>query len=162
MYKRIKLGLAIVLVLSLAGGAWMSASAEGPEVPFKAYYPVIGVVTFDPSCGCMRQVFTPRGNGLASHLGVSQLYGTGQFWVGNPIITNGNATLIAANGDSLSFDYEGTGVVQDQRLVVDGTYVITGGTGRFLNVTGEGAYHVVVYTSSNEPDFWMEGHLHNP
>ena len=37
--------LGITAVLSLASGAWMSASAEEAEVPFKAYYPVTAVAT---------------------------------------------------------------------------------------------------------------------
>ena len=82
MFKRISMALAIVLVLSLASGAWMSASAEGPEVPFKAYYPITAVATFDPSCGCIQQEFTPGGDGLASHMGVSLFSGEAQAWSG--------------------------------------------------------------------------------
>jgi len=165
MFKRISMVLAIVLVLFLASGAWMSASAKDPEVPFKAYYPVTGVATFDPSCGCMRQVFTPGGDGLASHMGVSQFYGEAQAWFGDPIIQIGDGKLIAANGDYLTVHYEGTAVVidQGQHIVTDGWYVITGGSGRFENATGGGNYRVFVYTSGEKPnDLWFEGHLHNP
>jgi len=165
MFKRISIVLAIVLVLSLTSGAWMSASAKGPEVPFKAYYPTIAVATFDPSCGCIQQEFTPGGDGLASHMGVSQFSGEAQGWPGNPIIQKGDGKLFAANGDYLSVHYEGTGVVIDGGLHidVDGWYVVTGGSGRFENATGGGAYHVFVYNDGSQPnDLSFVGHLHNP
>ena len=165
MFKRISMALAIVLVLSLASGAWVSASAEEAEVPFKAYYPVTAVYTFDPTCMCLRQEFTPGGNGLASHMGVSLMYGHAQAWYSTPIVQKGEATLIAANGDYLTVYYEGTAVVIDggAHILTDGWYVITGGSGRFENATGGGNYHVFVYTSGEKPnDLWFEGHLHNP
>ena len=165
MFKRISMALVIVLVLFLASGAWTSASAEGPEVPFKAYYPVTAVATFDPVCGCMRQVFTPGGNGLASHMGLSLFFGDAQAWFGNPIVQKGEGKLIAANGDYLTVHYEGTAVVidQGQHIVADGWYVVTGGSGRFENATGGGKYHVFVYNDGSQPnDLSFVGHLHNP
>ncbi len=165
MSKRVSFALAIVLVLTLASGAWMSASAEAPEVPFKAYYPINAVATFDPGCGCLHQDFTTAGSGLASHLGVSLFSGEASAWPGNTIIQKGDGTLTGANGDSFTVHYEGTGYVTDggAHIVVDGWYVITGSTGRFANTTGGGAYHVFVYTSGEKPnDLWFEGHLHNP
>ena len=165
MFKRVSIVLAIVLVLSLASGAWMSASAERPEVPFKAYYPVWAEATFDPSCSCLRQSFTPGGDGLASHMGVSLFEGEAQAWLGQPIIQIGDGTLKAANGDTITVHYEGTAVVIDNGLyiVTDGWYVVTGGTGRFWGVTGGGTYHVYVYTDGSRPnDLSFKGHLHNP
>jgi hypothetical protein len=165
MSKRISIVLAIVLVLSMTGGAWMSASAGEAELPFKAYYPVDGAAVFEPSCGCMQQTFIPGGDGLASHMGVSQFYGEARAWYGNPIIQIGDGKLIAANGDYLTVHYEGTAVVidQGQHILTDGWYVVTGGSGRFENATGEGTYHVYVYTSGEKPnDLWFDGHLHNP
>jgi hypothetical protein len=165
MFKRISMVLAIVLVLFLASGLWMSASAKDPEVPFKAYYPITATATFDTSCGCLRQVFTPGGDGLASHMGVSQFSGKADAWFGDPIVQIGDGTLTAANGDYLTVHYEGTAVVidQGQHIVTDGWYVITGGSGRFENTTGEGTYHVFVYNDGSQPnDLWFVGHLHNP
>jgi hypothetical protein len=168
MFKRISMALAIVLVLTLVSGAWASASAEGPEVPFKAYYPVNAAASFDSICGCLEQSFTPGGDGLASHLGVSLFYGHAHAYQSNPsnpIIQIGDGKLIAANGDYLTVHYEGTAVVidQGQHIVTDGWYVITGGSGRFENTTGGGTYHVYVYTSGEKPnDLWFKGHLHNP
>ncbi len=55
----------------------------------------------------------------------------------------GSATLTAASGDLLDFDYAGTVCEQGPALfgvphTFTGTYVITGGTGRFTNATGAG------------------------
>jgi hypothetical protein len=165
MFKRVSLALVIVLVLSLASGALMSASAERPEVPFKAYYPVWAIATFDPSCGCLRQSFTAGGNGLAFHMGVSLFEGEAQAWPGQTIIQKGDGTLSAANGDTITVHYEGTAVVTDGGLhiVTDGWYEVTDGTGRFEGVTGGGNYHVYVYTDNSQPnDLSFKGHLHNP
>ena len=161
MSKKILIALAIVLVLSLASGAWVSASAEGPELPFKAYYPVAAVYSPGPS-GCTNQSFTPGGDGLASHMGLSLFYGEAQSCAGKQI---GNGNLIAANGDTLIVHTESTSIVMDGagHIIGDGWYVITGGTGRFANVTGEGTFHVFVYLSGAKPnDLWFVGHLHNP
>ena len=167
MFKRVSIVLAIVLVLTLASGAWISASAGDPGVPFKAYYPVWADAMFDPSCGCIQQEFTPGGKGLASHMGVSLFEGKAQAWAvpGQPIIQKGDGTLKAANGDTITVHYEGTAVVTDGGLhiVTDGLYEVTGGTGRFEDVTGGGAYHVFVYNDGSQPnDLWFEGHFHNP
>lgn len=163
MLKRISWVLAIILVLALASGTWMNVSAEEAVVPFKAYYPVIAEVVFDPTCGCNLQTFTPGGNGKATHMGLSLIYGEAQAWLGETIIQKGTGTLTAANGDSLTIYYEGTGAVIDagQHIITDGWYVVTGGSGRFEGMTGGGVYHVFVYTSGEKPnDLWFEGDLH--
>ena len=158
--------LTLALILVMAGSLAVSpAAAKGAEVPFKAYYPVSGVATFDPSCGCVQQVFRPGGNGVASHMGQSLFSGNAQAWFGNPIVQIGDGTLTTANGDYLTVHYEGTAVVidQGQHILTDGWFEITGGSGRFENVTGGGTYHVYVYTSGEQPnDLWFDGHLNNP
>ncbi len=161
MFKRIVMALVIVFVLALASGMWMSASAEGPELPFKAYYPIKAVYS-DGGSGCMRQVFTTWGVGLASHMGDSLFNGEALSCAGKQI---GDGTLIAANGDTLTVHTESTSIVMDGKghIIGDGWYLITSGTGRFANVTGEGTFHVFVYLSGLQPnDLWFEGHLHNP
>jgi hypothetical protein len=144
------LGLIMALLWRPATGI---ASAEAP-VPFKAYYPVYAAALPDPACGCMQQSFTPGGDGIASHMGLSQFHGTARIWPGDPIIQKGTGTLIAANGDTLTVYYEGTASVIDggQHIITDGWYIVTGGSGRFEGVTGEGTYHVYVYTSGEPPN----------
>jgi hypothetical protein len=164
MFKRISMALAIVLVLSLASGAWVSAAAEKAEVPFKAYYPVNGDATPIPLRPCVSQVFTPGGDGLASQMGVSLFEGNATSCFVPTITQKGVGTLTAANGDSIFVDYTGAGEYIDAiHIVTDGTFDVTGGTGRFEGVTGSGMYHVYVYMDKSQPnDLWFEGHLHNP
>ena len=162
MFKRVSLALAIVLVLSLASGAWISASAGDPEVPFKAYYPTLAeIIPLSPTC--IKQVFTPGGDGLASHMGVSQFSGEATVCFGNPTTQIGDGKLVAANGDYFTVHYDGKVSLINEVRVADGTYVVTGGTGRFWGVTGGGKYHVVVNNDTTQPnDLTFEGHLHNP
>lgn len=165
MSKKIAVALAIIMVLSLASVAWVSASDWGAKEAFVAYYPVHAVTVFDPECGCMQQTFTPDGDGHATQLGTSQFSGLAQGWPGDVIIQKGVATLSAANGDSLTIYYEGTGSVidQGQHIVVDGWYTVTGGAGQFENARGKGRYYVYVYNSGAQPnDLWFSGYLHKP
>ena len=50
----------------------------------------------------------------------------------------GEATLTGANGDTIYGVYEGLATFTATGLVIDGKLTTTGGTGRFLGVTGEG------------------------
>jgi hypothetical protein len=160
--KRV-LMLGVIMTFILATSFTSVASAKEAVVPFRAYYPVWAVATFDPSCGCIQQVFTPGGDGRATHMGLSLFSGDAHAWPGQTTIQKGVGTLTAANGDSMDVYYEGTVVVIDNgaHIVVDGWYEVTGGTGRFLDVTGGGTYHVYVYTDNSQPNgLWFEGDLH--
>jgi len=63
----------------------------------------------------------------------------------------GSVTIIAANGDQLSFDYEG----ELHALTGEGigTFTFAGGTGRFANVSGGGTFYALIDTSlpDNQP-----------
>jgi glutamate dehydrogenase/leucine dehydrogenase len=50
--------------------------------------------------------------------------------------------MIAANGDELRWTYEGTGSLPDEDgdSTLTGTFVISGGTGRFSDATGSGTF----------------------
>jgi hypothetical protein len=162
MWKRFFLTLAVVLILVLSSGTWMSASAKDGALPFKAYYPVSAAMAYNPECGCMQQIFTPGGDGLASHMGVSQFEGQADFWF-TTMIQKGTGKLNAANGDYLTVYYEGTAVVIDDgaHIVADGWYTVTGGSGRFEGMTGGGTYRVFVYMSQEQPnDLWFNGTLY--
>ncbi len=89
-------------------------------------------------------------DGQATHLGTFGCQFSGIQWLfpeepGDPAnIADG--TLLAANGDSVNAHMEDYFHHFDDRLgaVVYGTYVITGGTGRFLNASGTGSYIGIV------------------
>jgi hypothetical protein len=137
MSKRISVALAIVLVLTLASGAWMSASAEGPEVPFKAFY--AGVPVGIPCAPYICQTF--EFDGQATHLGLSHMSATGKTYMLPPMNQFGDITFSAANGDTLSVHYTGSGQVVSPGVVnFNGEYHITGGSGRFEGATGSGVY----------------------
>ena len=84
-------------------------------------------------------------SGTATHLGLWTTVGSLQFTPdpNNPevILANGQATLIAANGDKLSFVLENSSlnVVTGQAM---GNLRFTGGTGRFEHATGNPEYVV--------------------
>ncbi|MEP6762500.1 MAG: hypothetical protein ABJA93_14190 [Sporichthyaceae bacterium] len=60
-------------------------------------------------------------------------------------LRDGRVTLVAANGDELHWTYSGTGTPPDASgdVVLSGTFVITGGTGRFSSATGGGSFEGV-------------------
>lgn len=68
-----------------------------------------------------------------------------------PIPGFGSVTITAANGDQLTFDYEGLLLASTGEGI--GTFTFTGGTGRFANATGEGTFYALIDTSleTNQP-----------
>lgn len=131
--------LALILALVLAISIPMAVFADDPVVPFKATYKGIPVGRYDPACSCMHQTF--EFDGQATHLGEGHMSATGKTDPLPPMPQDGGGTLIADNGDLLYWEYEGdcqrlpTGVIE-----FSGNYSITGGTGRFVGVTGTGRY----------------------
>jgi hypothetical protein len=138
MSKRISIVLAIVLVLSLASGKWMSASARGAVVPFKGGYITHPTFAgFDPA-GCFIQQITAEGD--ATHLGTSTFYGESHNCRDTWKLT-GWMTFTADNGDLLEMSFSGTfSFDQYGNVTFQGPYTITGGTGRFAGSGGAGAY----------------------
>ena len=89
---------------------------------------------------------TTSGAGHASHLGRITLSTTETLdFVTTPgtlVIRDGRLVMVAANGDELSWSYEGTASTPDEDgdSSLTGTFVITGGTGRFSGATGGGTF----------------------
>ena len=89
---------------------------------------------------------TTSGAGHASHLGRITLSTTETLdFVTTPgtlVIRDGRLVMVAANGDELYWSYEGTGSLPDEDgdSSLTGTFVITGGTGRFSDATGGGTF----------------------
>ena len=90
---------------------------------------------------------TTSGAGHASHLGKITLSTTETLdfvtSAGSLVIRDGRLVMIAANGDELYWTYEGTGSLPDWagESILTGTFVISGGTGRFSDATGSGTFH---------------------
>jgi hypothetical protein len=115
--------------------------ASGRLVPFRATYHEN--VTFTP-CGATIVCVDSHGVGLATHLGKStdvNTAGTVDFST-SPCATvfTPLATLIAANGDTITTTLSGFGCPTSTFGLdtLSGTFTITGGTGRFAGATGGG------------------------
>jgi hypothetical protein len=89
---------------------------------------------------------TTSGVGHASHLGRITVSTTETLdFVTSPgtlLVRDGRLVMVAANGDELHWTYEGTGSLPDAdgESVLTGTFVITGGTGRFSDASGGGTF----------------------
>lgn len=136
MKARFVLALALILVLLMAGSA--SVAAKGATVPFHAALQTFPVQTgFDPVTGI--STMDIPGEGQATHLGNSTFESVAYFYLYGPYPYRAVCigTLIAANGDRLNLDMEGTAVVG----AGEGTWeTADGGTGRFADVTGSGTF----------------------
>jgi hypothetical protein len=64
---------------------------------------------------------------------------------------SGSVTIIAANGDRVTFDY--VGILDPTTGEGTGTFTFTGGTGRFAGVTGGGTFdaHIDLSVPTNQP-----------
>jgi hypothetical protein len=152
MKTRLSIGLFALCLAALTLTAGVAAKNSRPfkgrgeavwDNIFKALPPAMGgqpPATFD-------------GTGQATHLGRIAQHGT--LFLDAP--TNGifpgrgSVTLTAANGDTVTFDFQGelnanTGEGQ-------GRFTVTGGTGRFANATGAGTFHALINLTrpANQP-----------
>ena len=77
------------------------------------------------------------GSGTATHIGRFRVEQTVCLNLATGVMTDGEATLIAANGDELYGTWNGTPVPGLTLPTWQLSYVITGGTGRFARAEGE-------------------------
>ena len=134
------LGPAVVLVTAMLMASPTQAIGA-LLVPFSATYHEL--VTFSP-CGATVVCVDARGVGQATHLGRSTELsdaGTVDFSTAPcATIHNPLASLIGANGDTITVSESGTGCPTNVFGfdVLTGTYTVTGGTGRFAGASGGG------------------------
>jgi len=119
-------GLAVVV--AVLGMAPVATAKQGMERPFKA--DLVGEVTFEfPSDVCPGPLTLTESWGTASHMGHVEA-----DWAHCPISADGfifgGATVSAANGDELFFEYENLDGDNPFEMSVDG------GSGRFAGATG--------------------------
>lgn len=140
------LGVAALLAaLGALGVAAAAADTGGTDRPFKGT--LVGSATFpaDPSCPIGLRTVS-EGSGTASHLGLVRMTSS-HCTPATDLLTGGEMTLLAANGDELHMTYSGTsgpfppvgGVI-----TVYSHNVIVGGTGRFADATGEADFTALV------------------
>jgi hypothetical protein len=135
--------LILGLILVIAGSLSVRpAAASGAEVPFKATIHTAPVVSVVSNCGkgipgLFLQI---PGEGYATHLGETTWY-TGDMWACFDGTQGGTMEFTAANGDQLFGAFEGTWTgIPPNPVTFLGTFWLTGGTGRFEGVTGNGTY----------------------
>lgn len=104
--------------VTFRGTGYSTSSSFTPGV-----FPVIGVGHTDADW-------------LATHLGRSTATSSVTLiWTPAGVWFEGPTVLTAANGDQLHFNGSGW---QDENLQAEGTWLVTGGTGRFAGATGSG------------------------
>jgi hypothetical protein len=94
------------------------------------------------------------GGGPVTHMGMTTQ--TGTLFLGPPDGNGmapgyGTVIIVAANGDSVTFDYEGELNALTGEGV--GTFTFTAGTGRFAGVSGQGTFdaHIDLSQPANQP-----------
>lgn len=154
------LAASVILVMGLAA----SASADPGSRPFGGF--VRGDVTFTPvatsECppgglffGGLRT--DSSATGTASHLGRTVMSSRHCTPVGD-LITGGNMTLVSADGSEVYIQYSGSapfpipGVTEV--IVVDLTFDIVGGSGRFEGAEGGGTMTAHVAFEGFEDPVW--------
>jgi hypothetical protein len=134
---------ALLMTLAVAS----PALANGPR-PFKSDVTAVWDNVFSG--------FNPEtpatfiGGGPTSHMGHTFQTGTLVF-DGPPaeiIPGHGSVTITAANGDEISFDFEGLLYAATGEGI--GTFTLTGGTGRFAGATGSGTFYALIDISQPE------------
>jgi hypothetical protein len=139
MLRRVGLlGLSLALCLGLA------ASRSSADEPLPFYGRV--TATWD---NIFNGLFAPpatfEGGGPVTHMGKTKQSGT--LTLEAPIAPGifpgfGSVTITAANGDQLTFDYEG--LLNAATGEGTGTFTFTGGTGRFADATGGGTFDALI------------------
>lgn len=121
--------------LLLAAGLAMGFTPSSQPVPFRASFHT----TFTSVVAFPFANISVVGSGQALHMGRTTAVTTNQ--VVNLLTGEGTATydLTAANGDVLTVELNATTSFLPNGVAFSGTYVVTGGTGRFATATGGGA-----------------------
>jgi hypothetical protein len=134
---------ALVTLTAVLLGAPPVATAT-TTTPFKSEITAQSSISETPVPGVL--TLTGSGVGHASHLGKVTLSTseTLDFAAspGSLVIQDGQMVMVAANGDELRWAYEGIGLLPDEQGISEftGTFVITGGTGRFTDAAGSGTF----------------------
>jgi hypothetical protein len=135
----------LALILVMAGSLSVGpAAASGAKVPFKATIQtapaIVGVVDNCHGKGIPGLMLQIPGEGYVTHLGETTWY-TGDMWACFDGTQGGSMSFTAANGDQLFGGFEGTWTdIPPAPTTFQGTFWITGGTGRFEGSTAAGAY----------------------
>jgi hypothetical protein len=116
------------------GAVGVTDAMLGSELPFRGTLEASEVHT--GAFPVLHSVLT--GSGQATHLGRFTAGFVFDITIGGmlPSTTIGTFTLTAANGDSISGAFTGTGIVSNGMVTIVENATIAEGTGRFANATG--------------------------
>jgi len=137
-------GRILVIMISALGALTLPApAAMAQTTPFRSQFTV--QASFAPTMTPGVFAGTTSGAGHATHLGKVTLSTTEllDFTAGDgtAAIRNGLMVMVAANGNKLYWSYSGSLSAPDgNQVMLHGTFVITGGTGRFEDATGGGTF----------------------
>ena len=159
-------------VFSLAAASAGVATAGGSEsetTPFKSAFVTHESIAFNPVV-CPLPPFllgTSTGEGLASHMGKTTLTSADCVVPGASsfTFTNGALTLTAANGDTVTAEYNGSllpALQQPGLYNLSGSYRVTGGTGRFVGSTGSGYLRGTTNILTGQGAYTATGTLSRP
>ena len=119
---------------SAPGNVGLTEARSGSALPFRGTLEASEVHT--GAFPVLHSVLT--GTGQATHLGRFTAGFVFDITIGGmaPSTTTGTFTLTAANGDSISGAFTGTGIVANGMVTIVENATIAEGTGRFANATG--------------------------
>jgi len=122
--------------------ATWTANAVAEDRPFKGS---VSATWDNIFLGLVAPPATFQGGGPVTHMGITAQAGdlVLEAPIGPGIFTgHGSVTITAANDDQLTFDYVGTlNAITGEGM---GTFIFTGGTGRFTNATGSGTFYALI------------------
>jgi hypothetical protein len=142
MHIRSRVAMTIFLALGVSMALVAPPVLAAAPTPFKAEIAL--QASFVPTTTPGVLAGTTSGAGHASHLGRVTLTSTETLDVtaspGRLTVRDGRMVMVAANGDELHWSYSGGGPLPDANgeSALTGTFVITGGTGRFETASGGG------------------------
>jgi hypothetical protein len=118
---------------TLSQGSTAASFTKLHNVPFHANLETTITISGVPPAQQVRS----SGFGNATHLGKTsfEVVATVNVLV-QPTVVTGTATFTAANGDQFFTAFTGTTRPQDGAIVGDFVHEVTGGTGRFSEITG--------------------------
>jgi hypothetical protein len=153
------LALSLVAMAALA----LRSQAADRQVPFNAAF--TDVFVSDGNFPIAR--ITVIGEGQATPLGKATTATTNQLVNLNTGEATATYTFAAANGDTIVLEekFLSTFDATSGRVTFDGTYVVTGGTGRFTGATGSGTLSgSAVFTGPNNGigSFTLLGTISSP
>jgi hypothetical protein len=165
--QRISLAVVAVLVALIAVPGQASA---GSLVPFRATFANTNTMApCPPNAPAPSFCVALAGSGHATHMGKIQFSGLTVVNLASNcgpgcFTDSGPNTLTAANGDQITLDNTGKNSATSDPTIrtKTGTYVVTGGTGRFSGASGSGTASVIINTATSTSVGTLTGVLSTP